>query len=179
MKYNSMAVIGRFVRISNLVGKMAEVKTITASSINLIDESFDSTKSNMYHLSILVNEKKITQAILDTNTNKYLVLQNNSPHPKASFKSVSCCIANNKFTFIPSALFDEEKKESLLGFNHEIKNDEEVFADSLHNLDAKNLFTIPKSLSVEIRKQFPNANFIHSSTAFIEGLLVQHKNNSD
>jgi len=163
---------------------MAEAKTIPMPSVNLIDESFDSNKSNEYHLSILASENGFAYAILDTNTNKYLALNfaKVSNFGKvditSSFKSVTCAIAHNKFTLIPSALFDEENKESLLGFNHEVKTDEEIFSNTLHNLEAKNLFTVSKSLVAEIRKQFPNANFIHSSTSFMEGLLVQHKNNS-
>lgn len=156
-----------------------ESKTINAPSINLIDESFDEKKSNQYHLSILAAEKSFSFSILDANTNKYLVLQTNAHLPNNSFKSVICCVAHNKFSLIPNSLFDEEKKESLLGFNHEVKVDEEIFSNTLHNLDAKNIFTVSKNLTAEIRKQFPNANFIHSSTAFIEGLLVQNKNNSE
>ncbi len=167
---------------------MAEAKTIPMPSVNLIDESFDTNKSNEYHLSILASENGFAYAILDTNTNKYLVLQNATTlkgvieqiqHlPLGRGATVTCAVAHNKFTLIPSALFDEENKESLLGFNHEVKSDEEIFSNTLHNLEAKNLFTVSKSLVAEIRKQFPNANFIHSSTSFIEGLLVQHKNNS-
>ncbi|MBI3502809.1 MAG: DUF3822 family protein [Bacteroidetes bacterium] len=157
---------------------MAEAKTITASEINFVDESFDEAKANQYHLSILTNGDKFIFSILDTNSNKYLSLQSEKKFPKLNFKSVSCVIAHNKFTLIPSALFEEEKKESLLGFNHEIKKDEEVFVNALHNLDAKNIFAVSKNLVSEIRNKFSNINFIHSSTAFIEGLLVQYKNNS-
>ena len=125
-------------------------------------------------------------SIIDTSSNKYLVLHSGIQHRPSnmkllnnSFKSVSCSLENNKFTLIPSVLFDEENKESLLGFNHEVTADEEILVNTLHNLEAKILFTVSKSLTAEIRKQFPNANFIHSSTSFIEGLLVQHKNYSE
>lgn len=163
---------------------MAEAKTILSPSINLVDESFDINKSNQYHLSILSSENGFANAVLDTNTNKYLVLNFSKVANfgkvdiASSFKSVTCAIAHNKFTLIPSALFDEENKESLLGFNHEVKEGEEIISNTLHNLDAKNLFTVSKSFVSEIRKHFPNANFIHSSTSLIEGLLVQNKNNS-
>ncbi len=169
---------------------MAEVKEIKSSAINLIDESFDSKKSNQYHLSILASENSFGYTVLDTNTNQYLTIYF-APTLKGedifsplqglgatSFLSVTCAIAHNKFTLIPSALFDEENKESLLGFNHEVKEGEEIFSNTLHNLEAKNLFTVSKSFVSEIRKHFPNTNFIHSSTSFVEGLLVQNKNNS-
>ncbi len=155
---------------------MVDVKTNPA--INLVDESFDETKVNQYHLSILANGNEFLFSILDVNSNKYLSIQSGKNFPKLHFKSISFCIANNKFTLIPSTLFDEEKKESLLSFNHEIKNDEEVLVNTLHNLNAKNIFAVPKNLVAEIRNKFPNSDFIHSTTSFMEGLLVQHKNNS-
>lgn len=157
---------------------MAETKAINISSINLTDESFDSKKSNQYHLSVLACENGFDFSILDTNTNKYLVLQSHAQLPSHSFKSVNCCVAHTKFSLIPTSLFDEGKKESLLGFNHEVKEDEEIISNGLLNIEAKNIFTVSKVLVSEIRNQFPNANFIHSSTAFMEGILIQNKNNS-
>ena len=163
---------------------MADVKTKPSPVINLMDESFDSEKSTTYHLSILSSENSFAYAILDTNTNKYIALNSSkvSNFEKidiaSSFKSVTCAIAHNKFTLIPTALFDEDNKEPLLGFNHEVKECEEIFSNTLYNLDAKNLFTVSKSFESEIKKYFVNVHFLHSSTAFIEGLLVQNKNNS-
>ena len=96
----------------------------------------------------------------------------------ANFKSVTCAVAHDKFTLVPFALFDEEKKESLLGFNHPVEAGEKIHSDVLRNLEAKNLFTISRDFESMIRKHFPNAHFLHNSTSFIEGLLIQNKNNS-
>ncbi len=165
---------------------MAERKTITAPSINLVDESFDAKKSNQYHLAILSNEKSFDFAVLDTRTNKYLVLQTNMPYPvtnsellKNNFKSAFCSVAHAKFTLIPNSLFDEENKKSLMGFNHSVGADEKIHSDILRNLEARNVFSVSQKIESEMRKCFSNAHFIHDSTAFIEGLLIQHKNNSE
>lgn len=175
---------------------MSEVNTTPASEIDLIDESFDPKKSNSYHLSILVggdpspkgsNSKSevghFTFLILDRSTNKYLALKQTralsdfSPlGDGGTWGSVTCAIAHPKFTLVPSALFDDENKNSLLGFNHPIANGEKTHSDSLRNLDARNLFTIDRELESSMRKQFPNIYFLHNATAFIEGLLVQNKN---
>ncbi|HEY4797775.1 MAG TPA: DUF3822 family protein [Bacteroidia bacterium] len=157
---------------------MADAKTIPTSALNFTDEAFDIKRSDTYHLSILTDGKNHAFSILDTISNKYLVLRSCSELPDGHFKSVSCAIAHNKFTLVPAALFDEENKKSFLGFNHEIKDEEEIFVNTLHTIDAKNIFTVPKSLTADIRKRFPNAHFIHSSTAFLDGLLAQHKNNT-
>jgi len=165
---------------------MASIQTINPPSINLIDESFDVKKSNQYHLSIIGDENKSSFAVLDTKTNKYLVLQETKNLTDFSvlgaddkWASVSCAIAHHKFTLIPNALFDAENKESLLGFNHPANADEKIHSDILRTLDARNLFTVSGKLEADIKSQFVNAKVIHSSSAFIEGLLSQNKNNSD
>lgn len=164
---------------------MAVIQTINPSSVNLIDESFDVKKSNQYHLSILYCETRLAYAVLDTQTNKYIVLKEAQDTANlslfgetSSWASVSCAVAHHKFTLIPNSLFDEEKKESLLGFNHPVGSGEEIISNRLSNLDAQNLFTISKKIKEKIQKQFINTRFIHNSTSFIEGLLLQNKNNT-
>ena len=168
---------------------MAEVKTISAPAIDLVDESFDPEKSNTYHLSILLSENNLCYSILDANTNKYVVLHFtptlNGEDALAplqglgvtNFKSVTCAVAHPKFTLVPSALFDDASKESLLAFNHPVESGEKIHSDTLRNVDAKNLFTIPRDLEKQVREYFPNAHFLHNSTAFIEALLTLNKNN--
>ena len=164
---------------------MSETKTIAAAGINIIDESFDLKKSNTYHLSILLNSHRSTIAVLDTDTNKYLVLQENQIMPPEfkipdslanHFRSVTCAIAHPKFTLAPSALFDEENKKPLLEFNHSITDEEKIHSDTLMNVDAKNIFSISKDIESKIRDRFINVHFIHNATAFIEGVLIQNKN---
>ncbi|MBI4929987.1 MAG: DUF3822 family protein [Bacteroidetes bacterium] len=164
---------------------MAEAKTIPAPSINLVDESFDIKKSNQYHLSILANENGFAFAVLDTKTNKYLVLKETKSvsifshlGEGGNWASVSCAIAHNKFTLIPNPLFDEENKKSLLEFNHPVSTDEKIHSDILRNLKARNLFSVSGKFESEIKSQFTNARIHHGFTAFVEGLLVHNKNNT-
>jgi len=164
---------------------------ITAPAIRLVDESFDIEKSGSYHLSILSSEKNLAFTILDTSINKYIALQIHPSDPskegefvpfwskeKAHFKSVTCAIAHNKFTLIPSALFDDEKKESFLGFNHPVDKNEKVYSNKLNNVEASNVFTLSLDFESRIRKHFINAHFIHDATSFMEGLLIENKNNT-
>jgi hypothetical protein len=164
---------------------MPEAKKASAPFIELVDESFDPKKSNTYHLSILVTGKSQSYVILDTNSNKYLALNlETGTSPKfetleklgSNFKSVTCAVAHPKFSLVPSALFDQENKNSLLGFNHPIETAEKTHSDALKNLDARNIFTIEREIESSIRKQFPNAHFMHNATCFIEGLLLENKN---
>lgn len=164
---------------------MSVTNTRNTPSINLIDEAFDPKKSNTYHLSILADENSFSFCVLDTDTNKYLVLNSQQTAFQEyetlkklgnNFKSVTCAVAHNKFSIVPSALFDEENKESLLNFSCTAENEEKIHSDHLHTLEAKNIFTISKVLESAMRKCFINTHFMHHSTSFIEGLLIQNKN---
>lgn len=159
---------------------MTETKRVNVPKILLQDETFDTNKSNRYHLSLLHNGNEFLWVVLDKDENKYIYLSNNTNWESLTcgWNSVSCAIVHNKFTLVPNALFDEENKYPLLGFTHEIKEDEEVEVNHLYNSQAKNLFTIKKELLSSIRKQFPNTYFIHSTTSFIEGVMAMNRNNS-
>jgi hypothetical protein len=176
---------------------MSEAKTISAPGIHLEDESFDLKKLRSYHLSILSEERSLAFAVLDTNTNKYLVLHQASVSPDqqetgltslfsalgessefSSFKSVSHAVAHNKFTLVPSSLFDEANEESLLRFTHTLGMGDKIHSDTLHNLDAKNLFVVSPGIESQVRKHFTHARLMHSATSFNEGLLIQNKNSS-
>ena len=167
---------------------MPEAKTVSAPAINLVDESFDPKKSNSYHLSLLVSKDTLSYSIVDTNTSKYLALRhtpilkgemlNLSPlEGLGVFKSVTCAVAHPKFSLVPSALFDEESKNPMLGFNHPLENNEKTHSDTLQNLEAKNLFSISEYLQSAIHKYFPHAHILHNATSFLEGILVQNKTN--
>ncbi len=151
-----------------------------------MDETFDIEKTNSYHLSLLKDENSFSIAVLDPGPNKYIAVRSGLTVPlpetdllKHDYRSVSCSVAHPKFALVPSVLFDEENKDSLLGFNHEVKEDEIILSGKLHNLEAKNIFTVSKKLVADIRALFPKAEFLHSATPFIEGLLVRNKNRTE
>jgi hypothetical protein len=175
---------------------MQEAKSIPIAAINLVDESFDIKKANSYHLSILASHapnskgrnqsvgfEQFTFSVLDTKTNKYLVLKKGNNlsdffplEKEGNWASVTCAVAHNKVTLVPSAIFDDANKESFLGFNHPIENGEKIHSDTLKNMDARNVFTIATDFEALFRKHFINIYFIHDSTSFIQGLLIQNKN---
>jgi Protein of unknown function (DUF3822) len=170
---------------------MQEAKTSTSAALNLIDESFDIKKSDSYHLSILSSSGHFTFAVLDPSANKYLALvisptlngQMNPqlfPHPGTgiTWASVICAVSHKKFTLVPAAIFDDENKAAFFSFNHTIEKEETIHSDIFNNMDARNLYTVEAGFESMIRKYFINARIIHNSTSFIEGLLVQNKNNT-
>lgn len=175
---------------------MIAMPTKTSPALNLTDESFVHHNPGDAHLSLLVGENHFSCCVLDIKTKKYFALLSFSqpvssvldaetdfsallPKEKDTYRSVSCAVAHRRSALVPSALFEENKPETFLQLNEPISDREDVFFNTLCNLDAKNVFTVPKDLVIVIRKHFSNAHFIHSSTVFIEGLLFRSKNLSN
>ena len=171
---------------------MTETTPVTSTQLSLIDESFDVKNSGAYHLSVLIDKKHFAYSLLDSKTNKYIALYASSPMDEEavleslslqlksiSFNSVTCALATHKFTLVPTALFEEENKNLLFHFCYDVAGTEEVCMNNMKNLNAKNIFSIPKKAGDFIKKTFSNARIIHSSGSFIEGLLLLNKNNSE
>jgi len=176
---------------------VAEVTNKTAPAVNLTDELFSTKQSSSCHLSVQAGLDGFSFCILDTKTNKFLVLQHfpfngiatfnrlsekiagiisESELLKNNFKSVSCSVVHAKSTLVPNALFDENQKNDFLSFNFTLDADEEVRANNLRNLDAKNLFAVNLNLENTLKKFFPNVQFIHHSTSLLESTMGTFKN---
>ena len=168
---------------------MTTSATKVSSAVDVTDESFDAGKAGDYHLSILLENEFHAFADLDKKSNKYLLLRKTvtktgaldfssitSLTKSTNWGSISLSIANSKFSLIPTPLFDDSSKQSLLGFNHIIDEDEKIHSDKLKNTETRNVFTISRKLEAEIRKEFPTALIIHCATALIDGILFQNKN---
>lgn len=178
---------------------MTEIKIKILSGISFIDEAFDSTLTGNYHLSIQLGLDGFCFCILDTKTNKYLVLEtysfqgayscsllcegievlvNQNKILKNNFKSVSAALVNNKFTLVPNPLFEAENKNTYLGFSHSLEEDEDVIVESLKNLDVKILFALPHCLKNTLKVFFSNLSIHNYSSSLLEGLLLHYKNQS-
>ena len=182
-----------------------EIKNKINQEISFIDEAFDLKKISDYHLiiqisidSILIaiNEKPVVSRA-ELSKNKFIAFEKYNfqnvygydivvdlldvlfkesrllPH---KYKLVSCVIVNNLSTIIPNPLFEEDKKKMYLKFNASLTGDELVLADDIKNLDAKNVFALPSLLKTKLENLYYKVNYHHFSTALIEGLLIQNKN---
>ena len=174
-----------------------EVKNKITLVNSFIDEAFDEKKSYNYHLIIQIGIDGVWLAINEKAKNKYIafesysfqnlygfdevldlldVLVKESRLIPQNYGSVSCLVVNNLSTIIPTPLFENSKKEMFLKFNSTLQGDEQVMVDDLKNLDAKNVFALSFGLKVKLERLYKNVSFHHFSSALIEGLLVQNKN---
>ena len=119
-------------------GSIDSVGTAFHGNFNLVDKSFDISKSEAYHLSIQLCKTGIAYSVLDIERNKYLAIENielNNPlgftFPvnamqrafndnsvlRSKFKSVSAAYVDNQATLVPTAIFDEGKAGEFLQLN--------------------------------------------------------------
>ena len=174
-----------------------EIKNKITHAHSFIDEAFVVQKISDYHLVIRIGVDNVLIAIHEKSKNKYIAFENYNfsdvfgfdavieslhvlmkesrllPH---KYGSVACVIVNNLSTIIPNPLFENQQKEMYLNFNATLQGDELVVADEIKNLDAKNVFALPLSLKNNLELHYKNINYHHFSTALIEGLLFQNKN---
>jgi len=167
----------------------------------IIDESFDSSNSENYHLSVQLGLKGISFCVLDTLSNKYLALYNKpitatgfndlnskwldlkseNELLKLNYLSAKFCIINDQSTIVPSALYDPSKENKYLNFNLDIsqmKNNEEFIVErnKINSLDAYHIFRIPKKIYESLTAFSEKITLIHIGTSLIETLITKNKN---
>lgn len=175
-----------------------ELKNKVALVNSFIDESFDPKKVVEYHLSVHIGTESVWIAVNEKLKNKYiafenftfenagdfnligdvlLLLINESRLLPYKYQGVTCVVVNNLSTIIPTPLFEDSKKQMYLKFNAAIEEEQHVvMVDDLKNLDAKNIFAVPSILKEKFESFFTNVTYHHFSSALIEGLLIQNKN---
>lgn len=164
---------------------------------SFIDEAFDEKKTASYQLLLQMGVNDIQVAIHDKQQNKYIALEkyvvSNTDNFEALtdlfdilskesklidhvFQSVICLIVSNLSTLVPSALFEEDKKEIYLNFNASLTEDEVIMTDEINSLDAKNIFALPASLKTKLNHKYSNVKYHHASSALIDTLTANNKN---
>lgn len=82
----------------------------------------------------------------------------------------------NKSTLIPSALFDSNAIHDYLGFNHFLHKDDEVHFDKLVNLEAYQVYAVPRVIRETFKEKYTRFRIVHYLSSLIESLLLQTKN---
>lgn len=176
---------------------ISEIKNKITQSNSFIDEAFDVKKTFNCQLIIQIGMDGALLAVNDTINNKYIAFEKyafqniysfrlipdllemifkNSKILPHTYKTMTCVVVNDRSTLIPNPLFENDKKEMYLKFNVSLEEDELVFADDLKGLDAKNIFAVPVGLKSKLESIYNNVSFHHFSSALIENLLTQNKN---
>lgn len=164
------------------------------------DKSFKESQTRSYSLSVQLWDKELVFTVYNPEKNKFIGIEsfrfsdiknieqipsylgkilNSRPSFAFPYDSVYLMIQNRFSTLIPQPLFSEENKNLYLGFNQPFQENSRIVYDTLKNNEAVNVYYIP-NLIVEKAKDFwPNVNILHFSTALIESLSINFKNQVD
>lgn len=164
------------------------------------DKSFKESQTRNYSLSVQLWDKELVFTVYNPEKNKFIGIEsfrfsdiknieqipsylgkilNSRPSFAFPYDSVYLMIQNRFSTLIPQPLFSEENKNLYLGFNQPFQENSRIVYDTLKNNEAVNVYYIP-NLIVEKAKDFwPNVNILHFSTALIESLSINFKNQVD
>ncbi len=156
------------------------------------DETFDINQSSTYILTIQAGEEGVVYCIFDTVRNKYIVLTNypiekdlsnevyfekieeilqNDERFHNKYKLVNFIIINRKTTLLPSAFFQQDQLKTIMDFNTQIDDLDEIHYNYIESVDSYNIFTVPNRLANEIVEKFSGVNFYHQATPFIENII--------
>jgi hypothetical protein len=169
-------------------------------NISLKDESFIKENARHYSLSVEISYDGLAYTVFDEVKNRYILLESYSfnkvfndsqliinlqkvadscENLKYDFEKSLIMFKNNKYTFIPSALFIPEERELYLRFNQDVENSDLISSDLIKNISSQNIYATPRLLSSFISGNFTNYSLQHHITALIEIILFKFKNNDE
>ena len=172
---------------------MSEIGNKTVKvDIDLIDETFNASLSENYHLSIQTGPGRLTFCVFNTVINKYIVLRNyllnsvdlhslvnechfifdNDDLLRLKYKSSSHLWISPRCTLVPDHLFDPGETDSYLTFNHGSIGGELIMQNHIKSAHLYNIFSCPEALMALLRQHQPNITFYHQSTPFIESVIA-------
>ena len=143
-------------------------------------------------LFILIGQESLQYSILDTEKNTFVAvadLQLPSPPktPEIFYAELSRLISeedalNKKYpsivigldtpmhTLVPAPLFDSGQSKRYLEFNFGMTGDGQVSADRIEEIDAYNVYAIPKGLLDLLRLNYREAALFHRTSALIRAI---------
>jgi len=171
---------------------MPEIGNNTVNAdINLVDETFDVSQSESYHLSIQIEPGRLSFCVFNTVINKYVVLRNYPLHIAdqqalvdeceiifeydhllgLKYKSSSLLWVSPRSTLVPGQLFDAANVDSYLAFNHKGAVGEQTLYQYVKAADFYTVFPCPETLISLLRKCQPNIRVFHQTVPFIESVI--------
>ena len=152
---------------------------------DLKDETFDLSNAKQYSLLLQVLPDDFSYAVFDNNRNKFVLLRNASlKNSKESFNAavksllekdevlsadfnfVKIILASQKSVFVPNALFDKTKINSILNFNVHVSETEQVLYNELKN-GIHNVYAFDKELFNLISSKFKTAKYYNQASVIL------------
>ncbi len=165
------------------------------------DKDFDVDNLHQYNLHILSGNRDLQFTVSDSVTGNCLLLEDYALDKVKTYKelivilnslfddhelltagfwnNIKIGIKNNKFSLVPSKLFDKESLFDYLKLNCKVNKETDKLLYYKHlKSDAVNCFALNKQLYNWYCSVYPNIEigFVHQSSTLIEGVLAQLAN---
>ncbi len=161
------------------------------------DDALNKSRSEEYKLSILLSQNGFSFTLFHPESNFYSGLSSydyrgskktgnycdslrelaeSDEYLPLKYSGVSVLFESSKNTLIPYPLYDKNDKESFSKFNFETNKNEAILTDNLPNLEAYNIFALPKEIYQVLIDLFPDCKIHSHTSSLIESTLINYKN---
>ncbi len=162
------------------------------------DEAFDTEALSFYYLDLLFSSHEFSFIVTDSRDQKVLCIEHYtfpevfSVEQQLShlsilyqehifltagyWKQISLCVQNDKFSLIPSILFNPQDIKAYLKLNADTQNDDVLISDFIEENNSYNCFAVDKSIENWFSKSYygKEIKITHHLSSFIRGIEVQH-----
>ena len=169
-------------------------KALYNNKIKVKDPDFDVDKLAQYELTVEVSDRDLFLFVVDTVSTKAVFLEHyvfqdsisddealaqlsllydDHHFLKAGFwKEIKFVIKNNKFAFVPNALYEESKRKAFLELNADLGADDYIFTSPVNSANAKCVYAINGGLYNWLRSLYPSKEIVleHGCSSFINGI---------
>ena len=136
-------------------------------SIRLSTDGFSFSIYNpIYESSLSFFEKEINPSLSLTANLKQVFRE--TELLTLPYKRINILMASNRFTPVPSELFDDEQTETLFYHNHPKKENETVLYNVLPRNNITIIFGMDKSAYSFLKEQYPEARFYSQASPLSE-----------
>ena len=163
---------------------MKDIKNFTSS--------FNINKTSTYNLSLQVSRRGYTYCILDSYSKEYVAIKHigydnelndenlydrlksnlsDDAFIGKSYKSVDMIFVTPKNVIVPNTIFDKAKIKEIAGTNFDISDKEEIHFNKIKSISAHNVFVVPSFITTLMVNTFPEINFYHQATPYIENAI--------
>jgi len=172
---------------------MPEIGSKPEADIDLVDETFEASHSESYHLSIQTEPGRLTFCVFNTVIHKYIVLRSyplfnhgsdiiaggcttvfeNDEMLGLRFKSSSHLWISPRSTLVPGHLFDANEADLYLSFNHDAIAGEQTLYNYIRPANLYQVFTCPEIFLSKLRHYHPDIRLYHQVTPLIESIITE------
>ncbi len=149
-------------------------------------EHTDFSKSEQYTLSIRLSTDGFSFSVFNPHNNAGTLITDYpidrslslTANLKNAFNEVECLqynylrvnilMAEQRVTYVPLEVFEDEQAEELFYYNHPQQSNETILYNILSNNNLVVLFSIDKTTKNFLTEHFPNAKFFAQSTPLID-----------